>query len=330
MSGMHPTTKLRPFEFQVRKRMREVAGQKILVACSGGADSVALVHLFAALAPRLKFEWGIAHIHHGPSLDHDVNRWRGDAQLFVQNLGAQVGARVYSNESSQAKLRSQSENELRNFRKNLLNQWRDEHGFTLLAFGHHADDLLETRLMRLARGTGPQGLGAMWENRAGVLRPLLTFSRQMIRQYLGALSVSWLEDPSNQDLRYFRNWLRQTWLPQLEAFRPKSVDQMADSLSLIAAELETPDHQRFRFSKSGICELDLVFFRSLSLKDRQRLLASLLAAFLEGGHLQEFKHSHIMEILKRLDTFQKVHRFPLLGLTWEVIGGRLQVASVKI
>ncbi len=374
---MHPHTKLRTFEFRIRQHLESVGidllNRRILVACSGGADSVALAHLMKSLASRLHFTFALAHIHHGESRDAAVFEFRSDAQRFVRALGIRLEVPVLTNDGRGLRLDSQSESTLRDFRKVTLSTWRSRGGveetsaqksepkseqngsmaqtdfksasqlveqgeaFTDLAFGHHADDLLETRLMRLIRGTGARGLSAMRESRPGVLRPLLSFSQKEIRNYLQVIGADWIEDPSNTDTRYFRNWMRHKWLPQLEAFRPAAGLKLAKSLDRIVGEIEASHLTRAplpaglaEFDEAGVCTVNLVSLRDLGRGDQQRTIVDVCALLLRRGAVKEFKETHVREILKRLDTAQKVHSFSLLGLTWEVIGGRLRIVSVKM
>lgn len=198
-------------------------GARVLVACSGGADSVALVRLLHAANRSRHWNWTlvVGHVNHGLR----GRASEADARA-VKQLAGTLGLRYVS-----AKLRLQpgrsgrvSEAAARAARLKSLRQLARRSRCTVVALAHHADDQAETLLLRLLRGTGVLGLGAMAERtQLGMtfVRPLLGFTRQELRQYLVHLGESWREDHTNQTLDFLRNRVRHELLPLLEKLQPQ-------------------------------------------------------------------------------------------------------------
>jgi tRNA(Ile)-lysidine synthase len=314
------TTKLAPLEFRVFRNLKSrLEGRRVLVACSGGADSVALALVMARLASRLGFEMAIAHVHHGPSVEKKVERARLKARNFVVKLAERLELRYYSADSPAQELHS--EEALRKFRHQTLSELRKIHGFDFVALAHHADDLLETRLIRLIRGTGPQGLKSMSLMTNAVLRPFLDESRADLEAYLVAEKQKWLNDPTNRSEEPLRNWLRRNWLKALERKRPGGGKSLARSLKLLVEALDqnSPDFREFLSDGNEAIRRDL--YQRLGPIERRQLLAR----YLRARGLKNFSENHIMEICKRLDSAQKVFTFELLRSRWEINAQQISV-----
>ncbi|HVK60774.1 MAG TPA: tRNA lysidine(34) synthetase TilS, partial [Bdellovibrionales bacterium] len=231
------STKLARLEFRVFRRFKEqLAGKHLLVACSGGRDSVALVEILSRLQSRCGFTFAIAYVNHGFSSDLKVSRYRQKAARFVQRL-AKAHAVDFVLLAKDSKTELKSEAEMREFRHRLLRQAQRHLRCTHVVFAHHADDLFETRLLRLIRGTGAFGLRAMQDIEDDLMRPLLHESANEIQEYVNSLGIRFLNDPSNRDTRYLRNWLRHKWLSQLEARQPGGVQALKRSLEMIASDV---------------------------------------------------------------------------------------------
>lgn len=215
-------------------RALDLPGRGVLVAASGGIDSTVLAHALAALAPRLGLRVALGHVNHG------LRGAESDAdEDFVRRLGATLGARVASVRVDPGALRiggaSRSRPTLqeaaRRLRYDALLALAEQEGCERIATAHHGDDQAETLLLRLLRGTGPDGLGGIpersWEGR--VVRPLLRVSRAAIEAWARAQGLSWREDSSNSSPRYRRSRLRTRWLPGLASeFNPRLLRVLAD------------------------------------------------------------------------------------------------------
>jgi tRNA(Ile)-lysidine synthase len=176
------------------------AGDRVLVACSGGADSVALAHLVARSARRLSLgAVSIAHLDHGLRLES-----RDDAR-FVEALAARLSLPVVSERHEVRRARGESpEAAARRVRYAFLERAAKSVGADVVVTAHHLDDQAETVLLRVLRGTGPRGLVAIRPSRAlrrgskiRLVRPLLPFRGARLREWLTRWDETWREDPGN-------------------------------------------------------------------------------------------------------------------------------------
>ena len=208
----------------------------ILAAVSGGADSVALLHLLAqALPPEGKL--AIAHVNHGlRGADSDA-----DAE-FVRSLATEYNLRYFEHRLDAGT--TLSENASRNLRYDFLVQQAERIGFRYLATAHTADDQTETVLHRILRGTGLAGLSGIaflrvMTSAVTLLRPLLHVRRSEILAYLESLGKTYREDKTNFENQFTRNRIRNQLLPMLrKKFNPQ-IDEAVCRLATLAAEHES-------------------------------------------------------------------------------------------
>jgi tRNA(Ile)-lysidine synthase len=281
-------------------------GKSLLIAVSGGADSIALLQVMKRISSALKLEISIAHIHHGPGSTEQV-KYRDQAQDFVQETARQMDLRFFTSRSE--KLLS-SEAEMRDFRKSEIERFRKENAIEFSVLAHHQDDYLETQVMRLIRGTGEKGLTPMSILKENQLRPFLKSSKSDILNYLAHQNFQYQEDPSNQNADYFRNWIRNFWLPQLESKCPGALNSLTRSLALLAEpnSLELPEEI---WLSNG---LSRPVFLTLSHTQKKQVLAAYLRRI---GQVQ-FTQNQLLEVMKRLDNRQLVHSFECMKLVWSL------------
>jgi tRNA(Ile)-lysidine synthase len=185
-------------------------GESVLVAVSGGADSVALLHVLTALAPELSLRLHVLHVDHG--LRPDSPR---DAE-FVRQLAARLGVAVDVARVTVAPGGS-LEAAARAARYAALEAHATRLGADRIAVGHTADDQAETVLMRMLAGAGVRGLAGIPHVRGRIIRPLLDTRRPQLVAKLLARELPWIEDPSNRDPKFLRNRIRHELLPLLGA-----------------------------------------------------------------------------------------------------------------
>ncbi len=193
------------------------------IAFSGGLDSTVLLHLLAEHArkhasPPLR----AIHIHHG--LQPAADAWPAHCQAICDNLGIELQV-VHVQVSPGASLEQAARDARYTAFKNALGPG------DILFTGQHRDDQAETLLFRLLRGAGLRGLAAMPGQRAlgqgGLVRPLLGCSRQQLQDYAKAHELVWIEDPSNADTHFARNYLRGQVFPQLQQRWPQASQNLA-------------------------------------------------------------------------------------------------------
>ena len=206
---------------------------RVLVAVSGGLDSVVLLHLFVSCAARYPLTVTAAH------LDHGMRPESAEEADFVRKLCARLGVpltlerieisrRMRAGEGVEAAARA--------VRREFLRRTAASLGCSAIALGHHRDDQAETVLLRLLRGSGPTGLAAMRMRSGPFIRPLLAWPRSRLRAYLEERALANVEDSSNADPAFTRNRVRHEVLPLLRSFNPSLDAQLAELAAQFAAE----------------------------------------------------------------------------------------------
>ena len=194
-------------------------GDLVLVAVSGGADSVALLHALYRLRQRLGLRLAVGHLHHG------IRGTAADADAaFVRRLARQLDLPFIEerqNVPQQARAAGVSlEMAARAARYDFLARGARQLGAAAVAIAHTADDQAETILLRLARGAGPQGLGGMepvsWRDGLKIIRPLFSLRHADAVTFLKQNRLRWREDATNRDPHFLRNRIRHEILPLLE------------------------------------------------------------------------------------------------------------------
>ncbi len=220
-------------EDAIRKFHMFPQGAEIVVGLSGGADSVALLHVLCGR--KADFDWNITavHIHHG---------LRGDAadkdqkfvEKFCEKLNVPCIVKKYDVKAEAKKRKLGEEEAGRLLRYEAFREIAGEGGH--IAVAHHRKDQTETVLMRLCRGTGMKGLVGMRPVRGDICRPLLFCSREEIEAYCKENNLDWREDATNFEDNYTRNKLRLRVLPLLEEINPKAEEHIAKTAELLAME----------------------------------------------------------------------------------------------
>jgi tRNA(Ile)-lysidine synthase len=213
-----PVTFARAFS----SRFPDLFGKPILVALSGGSDSVALLHLLVETAGSLGCRPYVAHVHHhvrGAEADTDAE--------FCAELCGALGVPLVVAHLDPEPPRGQSpEAWWRTERYRLLDAERARSGCAATATGHTLDDQAETVLLKVLRGAGPCGAAGIRRQRGTVIRPLLDLRREELREWLRSSSIGWREDATNLAAVRPRVWLRRQVVPLLEAGYPKAVKQL--------------------------------------------------------------------------------------------------------
>jgi tRNA(Ile)-lysidine synthase len=213
---------------------------RVVAAVSGGSDSVALACLLDELSRRGRLVLaGLAHLHHHIRPEADLDA------AFVEGLaaGLQIPVRIgHVDVPGEARRRRRSiEVAAREARLTFLDAAIGDLGGDAVALGHTRDDQAETVLLRLVRGAGPRGLGAMAPRSGRRVRPLLDVGRDELRRWLTSRGETWREDSTNLDLSIARNRLRHAVMPELAALNPRAPDAMARAARILAADADLLD-----------------------------------------------------------------------------------------
>ena len=278
---LHAQMSERSLHANVRELLASESCQRVLVACSGGADSIFMLCQLWAQADELGVELVVAHYNH---------RWRGeDSQLdaeFVQELAQQLGCLFVSSARPENEA-AFTETTARALRLDFLRAAAREHGCQCIAFGHQQNDILETQLQRLARGSGTDGLAAprpvhFFEAYPTHVRPVLHLGAGAIRMALNACEIPWREDLSNEDVGISRNALRHNVIPSLsDALGRDASAGSARSRYLLEEDANALDalaRVTLTDAFSGGASLDRVALRSAPRALTRRALSAWLSA----------------------------------------------------
>jgi len=200
-------------------------GEGLVVAVSGGMDSVALLHLVLECPwiPRARIT--VAHF------DHSLRRESVEDADFVARLCQRLGVNLSQKQWSNPYGRGNLQGRAREVRYQFLAETARENGSGVVATGHQGDDQAETFLEHLLRGSGIKGLSAMpvlRQMQLGVtlIRPMLFFFRHEIHSWMRVRELEWREDPSNHSDRFFRSRLRHEVVPAMATLAPKIREQL--------------------------------------------------------------------------------------------------------
>jgi len=224
----------------VARRLRQenlcAPEDRVLVAVSGGPDSVALLHLLHRLRPEMPLNLGVAHFDHGLR-----GRESREEAEFVAALAQKLSLPCHLGQGDTRDLAGREKLSLqmaaRRLRLNFLKDACRSHGYQKLALGHTADDQVELFFLRLLRGAGPEGLAGMPPaTPEGLLRPLLAVGKEVILAWLEQESLSYCRDSSNLKRDYLRNRVRLDLLPHLREYNPRIKEAVWRAQALLQEE----------------------------------------------------------------------------------------------
>lgn len=214
---------------------------RILVACSGGPDSMALLYLLQDIATHrhTTYKIGVAIV------DHCIRPESKDEVLWLQHQVEELGLPFYSATFDVPRLSKEHKKSEETIGRQVRYQWLNEiaqsEGYDYIAVAHHKDDQAESILAHLIRGAGLNGLTGMavvsYDYEVPVIRPLLDVTKAELLAYLVDRGLTYCVDSTNEDVRYQRNRIRHRIMPELEAINPNVVDAIARLGSSISEDL---------------------------------------------------------------------------------------------
>ncbi|MBR7059194.1 MAG: tRNA lysidine(34) synthetase TilS [Neisseriaceae bacterium] len=264
------------------------------IALSGGLDSVVLLHLLCSLRNRHHINLSALHVHHG------LQKVADDWVIFCKKLchQYQVPLRVeYVSLNSNSSLGIEGEARNKRYQK------FSGSAASVIAIAHHLDDQIETFFLSLLRGGGVRGMSAMPVtrnfNHKTLWRPLLQFSRKQLEEYAQIHNLPYVQDPSNNDTNYLRNWLRHELLPQLDRRINSFQSHIEANIRSMQKSLSTID-EIAKNDLSNICPFDEVLnvnrWRELSLSRREEVLHQFIKKHVSGSvntHLLQDISQHL-------------------------------------
>ena len=232
---MDPVKKIiRKAENTISKYRMLEHGDLVIVAVSGGADSVCLLDILFILKKILGIELVVAHFDHG--LRPGEDEYETD---FVKSLTASFDCDFTTKKAARSLKPgiASLEEKARDLRYRFLNEVKDKFSAQKIATGHNLNDQAETVLMRLLRGSGPPGLSGIPPVRdTHIIRPLIEITRSEIESYLDSKGLSHITDSSNFKTGHLRNEIRLNLLPQLQEYQPKIVEILGRTAGIAREE----------------------------------------------------------------------------------------------
>ena len=255
---------LQKFQNHLLHNFQFLNGKKILLATSGGKDSMVMLHLFQ----QLDYKIGIAHCNfqlRGMESFEDQNFVQeyaaaNDIQVFITQFDTKAFAEDYKISTQVA---------ARELRYNWFYELLETEKFDYILTAHHADDNLETFLINLSRGTGLEGLIGIPEQNDRVIRPLLAFSQEEMEEYAKLNNIQWHEDSSNASDKYLRNKIRHHLVPLLKELNPNFLSSFHKTQTYLQeAQVMIEDASIMIYQQVAKQEEDTIYF---DLKKLQQL-----------------------------------------------------------
>ncbi|MGV6845916.1 MAG: tRNA lysidine(34) synthetase TilS [Lutibacter sp.] len=249
--------------------------KKLLVAISGGIDSVVLSHLLH----QNKFNFALAHCNfklRGKDSFKDAS--------FVETLSKKYNRPLFSIEFDTKKIAEGNKESIQMAARSLRYNWFDkiakENNYDFILTAHQNDDVLETFLINLSRGTGLNGLCGIPEINKNIVRPLLVFSRNEIFVYANKHHLKWREDKSNASDKYVRNKIRHQIVPVLKELNPNLLNAFNNTLSnLKSANKIFEESVKKSFNDISFTKKESIYFDIAKLKNKKELIYPIFSEY---------------------------------------------------
>ena len=221
--------------------------KKLLIAISGGIDSVVLTHLLSVL----NFNISLAHC------NFNLRNTASDLDtVFVKELAEKLQIKCFTTSFQTAKIAKENKESTQITARNLRYTWFQEtlqaHHFDFVLTAHHTDDNLETFLINLTRGSGLDGFTGIPEVNGNIIRPLLKFSRNEIESFAKENGILWREDQSNASTKYVRNKIRHKILPVLKEINPSLLETFSKTIEHLKESAQIIDDSIEKISKNVV------------------------------------------------------------------------------
>ena len=265
--------------------------QSLVVAYSGGLDSTVLLHATNCLAASVSCNLSALHVHHGLSANADAWAESCASACRTQDIPftvIRVDVPRRSGEGMEAAARR------------VRHQAFDAHPADFLLLAHHADDQAETVLHNLLRGAGVRGAAAMPEVRGRLMRPLLGLGRATLLAYAKHHRLAWIDDESNADTRYTRNFLRREILPSITTRFPRASEHLAAAAGRFGEADSLLDD--LACLDLGDCTAEFPLPRKLFGEMSGPRARNLLRAMLKWHHVQPPDEARLAEFVRQLLT----------------------------
>ena len=267
---------LQQFQATIERESLLPSGGNLILCVSGGSDSIALLHLCHQLSRLFRWQLHILHFHHGLREESD------EEARFVRDLSQRLNLEFHLRTTRDFQSETSGlQEKARNWRRTEALKLREEIRADSILTAHHAEDQLETWLLKWLRGAHLSGLQGMSRSDPPFIRPLLDFRKNMLSDFLKENGFEWREDASNQDSKYMRNRVRNELLPLLRTLSREGIESRIRDLDsqsrLLQKELES-QYQNWLEKIGPVSELPISVIESES----EFLQQEILVRFITG------------------------------------------------
>lgn len=295
---------LAEFKKHIKTQLPFLPEGKLLIACSGGLDSVVLTHL----CQSLDFNFSLAHCNYnlrGNESDED--------QKFVENLALKMQCQAHVISCDMDDHVKNTDSSIQLMARNLRYEWFQklvgEHDYDYVLTAHHADDCLETFFINLSRGTGIKGLTGIPERNGTIVRPLLPFSREKILAFADGQKLKWREDRSNSETKYLRNKVRHDLVPHLKELHPNFSDNFKLTQRHLSGTSSLMEAYRDELKKSLFLEEhDVIRINIEGLRQKKPLRDHLHLLFGVYGFTQWADMEQLLDATSGKKVYSKTHQ----------------------
>ncbi len=273
------------------------SNQTYIAAISGGVDSMVLLDLLIGKAEKCNWQIIVAHVDHGI---------RSDSLLDKQLVEQVANNHNLLFETTRLSLGPGSSEELaRQQRYRFLEELASKYHASAIVTAHHQDDLIETAIINLIRGTGRKGLTSLIDNDSR-LRPLIHYTKADIINYARQRSISWREDSSNTDESYLRNYIRRNIMPRIDASARSKLVGILNELSRINRQLDAILAEIIN-QQTVANELDRAWFKLLP----HRTALEVMASWLRQNNLAGFSKLTLERLVVSAKVARVKQSFPI-------------------
>lgn len=281
-------------------------GDSVLVAFSGGPDSVALLYLLYKIKDKLRLKLAAAH------LDHAIRKASPKDREFCREMCRKLKVKFYSRRIDVVKIakkdRANVEEIGRKVRYDYFNSLCAKYGYKKIATGHTMDDNAETILFNLVRGSGLKGLSGIAAKRGKIIRPLIVIRKPEIVNWLKENKIKYRTDLTNRSIKYSRNRIRNRILPELEKINPEIVKSLSRLAGNVSDDIEL-------IEKAGV----IVYEKCLVDSGKGKIVLDLRKL---SGYDKSLVKRVVLEAFYRLSQARRSPTYGLLSRATEIINGK--------
>ncbi|WP_412561100.1 tRNA lysidine(34) synthetase TilS [Winogradskyella sp. MIT101101] len=299
---------------------------KVIIAISGGIDSVVLAHLYK----KLNLNFSLAHCNFNLR-DEESDADEAFALDLAEDLDVEVFVQNFDTEAYAKDFKRSIQMAARELRYNWFVELAEQLKFDYILTAHHADDNLETFLINFTRGTGLNGLTGIPMKNENIVRPMLPFSRQEIEAYAKENQIKWREDSSNSSRKYLRNKLRHEVVPILRDINPQLLDSFQNTLNHLKDTTDIVAESVDAVANKAIVSLDEddVFFKVSEFKNLKNPKAYLFELLNEFGFTEWNDVVNLLDAQSGKQVFSSTHRL-VKHRDYLILSERNSKASITI